>query len=274
MFNITLRYGADTLKIYEKICCNIMLIRPVKTRPFLPPKDDLFGLIKEYVRPPMFYIKEGSILIITSKIVSIWQGRCVKIEDVANKDELIKKEADFYLPREKVPMRWVMLTIKHNILIPTAGIDASNANGYYILWPEKPFETAKKIYQFIKKEFKIKKLGVIISDSRTVPLRLGTMGIAFSYWGFWPLKDYRGKKDIFGRTIKISQLNIADSLASSATLVMGEGKEQTPMAVIEDIDFIKFGNFDFLKKHPLGIDREHDIYSPLLNAIKWKKGGK
>lgn len=253
-----------------------MLIRPIKTRPFLPPKDDLFGLIKKAFSSPQARreLSEDSVLVVTSKIVSISQGRCIPLNAVKDKDELIKKEADLYLPREKVPKEWVMLTMKHNIMIPTAGIDESNANGYYILWPEKPFETARKIYDFIKKKFGLKKFGVIISDSHTVPLRCGTMGIALAYWGFWPLKDYRGKPDIFGRKLKITQLNIADALAIAAVLVMGEGKEQTPLAVIEDLDFIKFGDFNFLKKNPLAISRKLDIYGPLLDAMEWEKGGK
>ncbi len=254
-----------------------MLIKPIKTRPFLPPRDDLFALIKEALPPrrdAAVGLKEASILVITSKIVSIAQGRCVKIEEVPDKDELIKKEADFYLPREKVPKGWVMLTMKHNILIPTAGIDESNANGYYVLWPKKPFAIARNIYNFIQKEFGLKKFGVIISDSHTVPLRWGTMGIALSYWGFWPLKDYRGTKDIFGRTLKITQSNIADALATAAVMIIGEGSEQTPIAIIEDINFVEFGNFDFLKKNPLAIDRKVDIYGPLLNAMEWKKGKK
>lgn len=257
-----------------------MVINPIKTRPFLPPKDDLFELIKGGLTSKggsnlrVLRLKEKSILVITSKVVSISQGRCVKIEDVPDKDELIKKEADFYLPREKTPKGWVVLAMKHNILIPTAGIDESNAKGHYILWPEKPFEAAKNIYDFIKKEHKLKKFGVIISDSHTVPLRWGTMGIALSYWGFWPLKDYRGKPDIFGRKLKITQSNVADALATSAVLIMGEGKEQTPLAIIEDIDFIRFDNFDFLKKNPLEITRKHDIYGPLLNAMEWQEGGK
>ncbi len=242
-----------------------MIIKPIKTRPFLPPKDDLFELLAK------LNLKERSIVVITSKIVSIWQGRCIKAEEVKDKDDLIRKEAELYLPREKVPRGYVMLTMKHNIMIPTAGIDESNANGYYILWPEKPFETAKKIYNFIKKEYELKKFGVIISDSHTVPLRWGTMGIALSYWGFWPLKDYRGKKDIFGRKLKITQSNIADALATAAVCVMGEGKEQTPIAIIEGMDFIQFGKFNFLKKNPLAISRNRDIYGPLLNAMEWKK---
>lgn len=254
-----------------------MRITPVKTRPLIPPKDDVLAVLKKALSRQQVRkaLGERSILVVTSKIVAIWQGRCIPIDAVKDKDKLIKKEADFYLARKKVPKGWVMLTMKHGVMIPTAGIDESNANGYYILWPEKPFLTAKKIYRFIKKEYKLKKFGVIISDSHTVPLRWGTLGIALAYWGFWPLVDYRGKRDIFGRKLKITQANIADALAAAAVLSMGEGKEQTPIAVITDVrSTITFGNFDFEKKNPLAIERKKDIYSPLLNAIEWQKGGK
>jgi F420-0:gamma-glutamyl ligase len=162
-----------------------------------------------------------------------------------------------------------MLTIKNNILIPTSGIDESNANGYYILWPKKPFECAKEIYDFIKKQFGLKAFGVIISDSHTTPLRTGIMGIGIAYYGFYPLRDYRNKKDIFKRKLKMSQTNIVDSLSASAVYAMGEGAEQTPIAIIEDVGDIKFIEKTF-KKDPLGIDIDEDIYSSLLKSVKWK----
>jgi dihydrofolate synthase / folylpolyglutamate synthase len=243
-----------------------MIVKAIKTRPLIPPKDDLLSVIKESI----FGLKENSIIVVTSKIVSIWQGQCIKMSDVKDKDELIKKEAELYIDRDKNLPGSVMLTIKDNLLIPTSGIDESNANGYYILWPEKPFEAAKEIYDFIKKEYKLKKFGIIITDSHTTPLRTGIMGIGLSYYGFNPLRDYRGKKDIFGREMKISQTNIVDSLAASAVYVMGEGAEQTPMAIIEEPGDIEFSekNFDSLK-----INLDEDIYSPVIKSAKWQKGG-
>lgn len=243
-----------------------MVIKAIKTRKFLPPKDDLFSLIKESFLG--LILKEKSIIVVASKIVSIWQGRCVKISKKIDKDELIKKEADFYLGREKVPKKVVMLTIKDDILIPTAGIDESNANGYYILWPQKPFLAAKKIHHFIKKTYKIEEFGVIISDSHTTPQRNGIVGLGISYCGFHPLRDYRGSKDIFGRTLKMTQTNIVDSLASAAVFEMGEGSEQTPIAVIENVENIRFGNFK--EKNLLVMDKENDIYAPILKSIKWR----
>lgn len=247
-----------------------MLVRAIKTRPLIPPQDDLLSVIRESV----FNLKEKSIIVITSKVVSIWEGNCIKLSEIKNKDELIKKEADLYLDRHKVPEKYVMLTLKNNILIPTAGIDESNAKEHYILWPKDPFLSAKKIYDFIKKEFKLKEFGVIITDSHTVPMRCGMMGIGISFYGFWPLKDYRGKEDIFGRKLKISQVTIVDSLAAAAVYEMGESSEQTPIAVIENAGDIKFGNFDFSKTNPLEIKMQEDIYYPLLKSIKWKKGKK
>jgi len=244
-----------------------MIVKAIATRKFLPPKDDLLSLIKESFLN--IKLKEETIIIVTSKIVSIWQGRCIKISDKVNKDELVKREADFYISRDQVPNKVVMLTIKDNILIPMAGIDESNANGYYILWPKDPFEAAKEINDFIKKTYKLKNLGIIISDSHTTPQRNGIVGIGIAYHGFYPLRDYRGTKDIFGRALKMTQTNIVDSLASSAVFEMGEGAEQTPIAIIEDVKDIKFGNFN--ERNLLIMDKDADIYAPLIKSIKWKK---
>ena len=248
-----------------------MLVKAIKTRPLIPPKDDLLSAIKESFLG--FTLKEKSIIVITSKAVSIWQGRCVKVDKKVNKDDLTKKEACLYLDKIITQEHPVMLTIKNNILIPTSGIDESNANGYYILWPENPFLAVEQIYSFIKKQFGLKAFGVIISDSHTTPLRAGIMGIGIAYYGFYPLRDYRGKKDIFGRELKMSQTNIVDSLSSAAVYEMGEGAEQTPIAVIEDVGDIEFTTKDFSKKNPLEIDINEDIYAPILKGVKWQKGG-
>jgi putative folate metabolism gamma-glutamate ligase len=244
-----------------------MLVTPIKTRSLIPPKDDLLLTLVESFSS--YKLKERSIIVITSKVVSIWEGRCIEIGSI-KKDDLIKQEADLWLDRTSPEN--VMLTIKNNILIPTSGIDESNANGYYILWPEKPFESAKKIYNFIKKTYGLKSFGVIISDSHTTPLRSGVMGIGIAYDGFCPLKDYRGTKDIFGRKLKMTRANIVDSLSASAVYAMGEGAEQTPIAIIEDVGDIKFGKFNFGKNNLLNINLDDDIYSPVLKSVKWKKG--
>jgi F420-0:gamma-glutamyl ligase len=121
---------------------------PVKTSPLLPPKDDLFKVLDTYLSD----IQQGDILFITSKIIAIHQGRCVPIDSIEKK-ELIRQEADHRVISDVVPGKDIYLTIKDNILIPSEGIDESNANGHYILRPENLKEITKQIYAYVVKRF-------------------------------------------------------------------------------------------------------------------------
>ncbi len=247
-----------------------MNIKPIKTRLLRPPQDDLLGVIKARIKR----LPERSVVAIASKVVSIYQGRCELKSKWPDKDVLIKKEADRYLPRKATPKGYAVLAIKNNILIPSAGIDESNSGEYYILWPKQPQQTAKKIWQFLRATYKVKNLGVIITDSHTVPLRRGVMGVAVGYYGFRPINDYRGTKDLFNRKFKISTVDMADSLATAAMAVMGEGSERTPLTLITDIPFVTFLSRDYKprKKHSsLHIKRQEDLYGSLLKAMPWKK---
>ena len=235
-----------------------MQIIPIKTRVMNPPKDDLYDVIDNFCPP----LKEGDVFLVTSKILAIHQGRCISIDSVENKDDLIKKEAEVFIPREKCPGEYVILTLKENTLIASAGIDESNANGYYILWPENSEKEAKEICEYLKEKFSLKKLAVIITDSHTTPLRYGVMGISIGAYGLDPLKDYRKEKDIFGRTIKMAQVNIVDSLATMGVLFMGEGAEQKPMVIIREVDLVEFTNQENYKD--LLIPAKDDIFYPLL----------
>ena len=102
------------------------------------------------------------------------------------------------------------------------------------------------------------------------------MGIAIGFYGFKPLRDYRGKIDIFGREFKMETSNLPDSLATAAVLEMGEGNEQTPISIITDIPYLEFTNI--LPKEKVGnfsfkIPEREDMFYPLIAAVKWKKGG-
>src|SRR5688572_13979897 len=125
-----------------------MKLIKVRTRKFLPPKDNIYKLLQESLPS----LKEGDILLITSKVVAIHQGRSIKITPKTNKDKLSIKEADWYIERKRVPGGMSMLTIKDHTLLSSAGIDSSNGNGYYILAPKKPHEEAKLIYGFLKRK--------------------------------------------------------------------------------------------------------------------------
>lgn len=243
-----------------------MKVRPVKTQK-ITPGNDLYGVLNDSIAR----LPENSVLAITSKIISLCENNVVKIGSI-DKDDLIHDQADFYLPVDKAYN--INLTIKNNILIPSAGIDESNGNGYYILWPEDPQKSANEIKEYLTKKFKLNNLGIIIVDSKTTPLRWGVIGTALAHSGFTALIDYTGKLDIFGRKFKFEKANIADSLAVAAVAVMGEGSEQTPIALIEDIPFVEFqsGNPTDAELENLKIDMKNDLYKELLTSVKWKRG--
>lgn len=220
--------------------------------------------------------KDGSVLAITSKVIALCENRVVKVEE-GNKDELIKQESSYFLSREGHPFGF-SFTITNNTLIPAAGIDESNTGGYYVLWPKNSQDTANQVRKYLVERFGVKKVGVIITDSSVaVPLRWGTIGIVLSYSGFKATKDYRGQPDLFGRPFQVSQSAIAGSLATTAVLVMGEGTEQTPLAVISEIPFVEFQDHDpteeELKNFSIG-NKDEDIFAPFLNGVNWQKGDK
>lgn len=222
-------------------------------------------------------LPEKSILVVTSKVVSIWQGRCIPTTRYPDKYKLVIREADLYLPRNLVPGAWCIHTIKNNIFIPSAGIDESNAAGHYILWPCNPKRVARELWVWLRQKYHIKDLGVIITDSHTIPLRRGVLGISLAHYGFAPLKDYRNTPDLFGRLLKMTQVNIADGLAAAAVILMGEGKESMPICIIKNVPWIKFISKPFKSKKPFSsfeIKTKEDFYYPLLSAVPWRKGKK
>jgi len=236
-----------------------MKLTAIKTRVFVPPQDDLYKLLDEFLPE----LKEKEVVFVTSKIVAIHQGRCIPVSEVKDKDDLIKQEADYYIPRADSPNNYVVLTIKDHTLIPSAGIDESNANKHYILWPKEINKTATDIKNYLQNKFNIKNLGIIITDSRCTPFRYGVVGVAIGYSGIKPLKNYVGSSDIFGRQLKVSKVNIIDSLAATAVLCMGEGAEQTPLALASELEsLVEFTNEDMTEE--IFIPKEEDIYYPLL----------
>lgn len=232
-----------------------MRIKTIKTRIFKE-NGDLLSFVLRYVKK----LPEKSVIVITSKVVALSEGRTVEYKYKNQKIKLIKQESDFSL---KTKYTW--LTIKDGMVMAAAGIDESNANGKLILLPKDSFQSAKLIRNKLKKIFKVKNLGVLITDSRIFPLRAGVVGVALGYSGFGGIRNYIGTKDIFGRFLKMSRTDVADSLATSAVLCMGEGKEQRPLAIITEAPVVFI---EKIKKDELCIDLKEDLYQPLFEKIK------
>ena len=235
-----------------------MHVRAVKTRVFKEADD-----LAEFIVRAIPKLKNGSVLAVTSKIVALAECRTA---DPKDKEKLIKKESTWQLQA-----KWGKITLKDGILMWNAGIDTSNAAGKIVLLPKDSFKAAARICAQLKKHYRIKNLGILITDSRIMPLRAGVVGIALGYAGFKGLKDYRGKKDLFGEKYQVTRTDIADSLATAAVLEMGEGNEQTPIAVIEDVEDIAFNDVDYTQENPLIMDKERDIYAPLIKFVPWQK---
>ena len=231
-----------------------MITRPIKTRVFQE-SDDLFTFITDYVKK----IPEKSVIVVTSKIVALAERRTAVVQNIKTKEKLIRAESEF-----AIPTKYVWLTVKDGMVMASAGIDKSNANGKLILLPKDSFKTARFLRDKLRKHYGVRHLGVLITDSRTIPLRAGVTGVALGYAGFRGVKDYRGTPDIFGRKFKFSRTDVADSLATAAVFVMGEGNEQQPLAIIEKTP-IEFCNK--IHRKELHIDIKEDMYRPLFSKL-------
>jgi len=228
-----------------------MIVTPIKTRVFKE-GEDLFSFVTHYTKK----LPERSVVVVTSKIVSLAEGRTAAAKTEKEKVKLIRSESEWAMRT-----KYVWLTVKDNMVMSSAGIDESNADGKVILLPKDSFKTARVLRKKLQKKYGVKNLGVLIPDSRTAPLRLGVTGAAIGYAGFKGVRDYRGTKDIFGRVFKFVRTNIADSLATAAVLVMGEGGEKTPLAIISKAP-VEFS--ERTRRDELSIDIEDDLYKPFF----------
>jgi coenzyme F420-0:L-glutamate ligase len=250
-----------------------MILIPVKTK-LIKPSSNLIDVILSSLKKNKLNLKDRDILLIASKVVSIVEGRIIKLKDVSPslKAKEISKEIDLderhveliVKHSEKIygKVHKALLTLKNNFLIANAGIDKSNCKlDEVTLWPINPQKSAEKIREEILKRTR-KCVGVVIVDSRTTPLRWGTIGLALGVAGFHPMKDYRLKKDIFGNTLKITLQNLADDLACAAHLLMGEANEKTPIVLARDVP-VKFSGK--INADSVFIPPDQCLYMKILN---------
>lgn len=243
----------------------------IKTRKVTVPAPTVNELLDESLSE----LSEGSVVAISSKVVALCEGRVVPL-DQTDRETLIKQESDLYLPAH-ISQYGHHFTITNNTLIASAGIDESNADSHYVLWPADPQTSANGIRAYLAKRFGLAKVGVIITDSTATPLRYGAYGIVIGHSGFAALNDYRGKPDLFGRLLQVSRSSVAGGLAAAACLVMGEGNEQTPIIILEDLPFVAFQDHD---PTPAELnefyiqDKDDDLFAPFLNSAQWQKGGR
>ena len=237
-----------------------MKITPVKTDLFAPRAD-----LPEFIIRHIPSVKEQTLLAVASKLFCLWKGKIEPYASKEQKEKFIRQESDLAL---KTSLCW--LTVKDGMVMTNAGIDESNSDGNLLFFPPDMYALAADLRGQLAQKWNVKKLGIVITDSMILPLRAGVVAGAVAYSGFKGVKDKRGQKDLFGRTLEVTQIDVADSLATAAALCMGESNEQTPLALIEQapVEFV-----DEVPPNEIKYPVENDLYTPLFKAVGYYKQG-
>src|SRR5581483_1387851 len=162
-----------------------MYVSAIKTHKITTQDTNILVLLDKYISQ----LPEKSIVVIASKIVAITQGR-VQNPTPKQKEELIKKEADLFLPKE-YNKHGLYITIKNDYLTYSSSINESNVENGIVLCPTDVQKVANDVREHLQKKFGIRQVGVIITDMLAIPLKWGVIGGALAYSGFNPIKDLR-----------------------------------------------------------------------------------
>jgi coenzyme F420-0:L-glutamate ligase len=222
-----------------------MIVYPIRST-LAKPGDSVPELFSNGLKRSQVRLKTRDVVAVSSKIVGIAEKRIrylksvkpgSKAKSLARKYSLTAAFAQAVLDEADTVVGGVegaLLTVKNGDAVANAGIDQKNApEGAVVLWPRNADLSAKNIRRSIRRKSG-KNVGVVIVDSRVSPLRLGTTGFAIGCAGFEPIEDLRGRVDVFGRGIEITVRAIADGIAGAAQLVMGEGSDRIPFAIVRD----------------------------------------
>jgi coenzyme F420-0:L-glutamate ligase/coenzyme F420-1:gamma-L-glutamate ligase len=226
-------------------------IHPLKNIPLIEAGDNLAEVIVEALDDTGIEPVDGDILVLAQKIVSKSEGRQVLLADIdpsatairiARETDKDPRLVELILRESSAVVRTApgVIIVRHRLGLvgANAGIDQSNVNHAdgesALLLPENPDLSALRLREALQKEFQ-KSLGVIVSDSMNRPWRLGTVGYAIGSAGVPVLEDRRGETDIFGRELKVTMSNHADSIATAAMLVMGETSERVPAVLVRGL---------------------------------------
>ena len=208
--------------------------------------DDIAGLIIKSISEKNESLRENDVIVITHKIISKAEGKITDLSRIVpseqsniissdtGKDprliELIISQSNEII---KIERDIIITETKHGFVCANAGIDASNVgnlSNHVVLLPDNPDESARKIRNDIKSRTNMN-ISVIISDTFGRPFRKGQVNIAIGIAGIDPIKSYIGKTDMYGNILRVTEIAIADEIASAAELVMGKSS-RIPVAIV------------------------------------------
>jgi coenzyme F420-0:L-glutamate ligase/coenzyme F420-1:gamma-L-glutamate ligase len=226
----------------------------VRGLPLIEPGDDLGAILIDGIRCAGIAPRDRDVLVIAQKIVSKAEGRYVELRDVVpsvravelaavvQKDprivEIILSEA-----QEIVRYRKDVLIVAHRLgfVMANAGVDQSNidhrdGNERVLLLPANPDASCAVLKQRLDVAFGID-LGIVINDSFGRPWRNGVVGVALGAAGLPSLQNLIGTPDLFGRTLRVTEVAFADEIAAAASLLMGQGNEGLPLVHVRGLDW-------------------------------------
>jgi coenzyme F420-0:L-glutamate ligase/coenzyme F420-1:gamma-L-glutamate ligase len=214
--------------------------------------DDIGRLIMHAIKANRTSLKNHDVVVVTQKIISKSEGRILDLSNVKSskralelakqtkKDprivELILKESRNLIRYSK---NLIITETRHGFICANSGIDQSNVgspeDAFVSLLPVDPDLSAKRIRDAIGRTFGMN-IAVVVSDTFGRPFRLGQTNVAIGVSGIDSIKSYIGRTDMYGNMLRITEIAIADELASAAELVMGK-TEKVPIAVIRGYEF-------------------------------------
>ncbi|MEM7034095.1 MAG: coenzyme F420-0:L-glutamate ligase [Chloroflexota bacterium] len=225
---------------------------PIPNIPLIEPDDDLAQIIVETMQRNTQSFEDGDILVLAQKIVSKAENRYARLSEVtpsakaielAQKTEKDPQEVEVILWDTAEVIRAIpgVLIVEHKLgcISANAGVDKSNIpneEGLLLRLPADPDQSAQQIRAGLAEQTG-KRPPVMIIDSHNRPWRLGVMGVTIGISGLNPIQDFRGDTDMFGRVLKVSEVNIADQIATAALLVMGETDQACPAVIVRGLSY-------------------------------------
>ena len=220
--------------------------------PLIKPGQDLSKEIIKAISSESIEVDDGDVIAIAQKIVSKSENRYLDISLLSPSDEAITlskqidKDPKFIqaiLNESKKVVRYRMgvLIVEHKLgfIHANAGIDRSNIDqeqDIVLLLPEDPDASAKAISKSLSKFF-AKNISVIITDTMGRPFRNGIVGFTIGSHNIECLLDERGKQDLYGNKLRVTQIGIADELAAASSLLMGQAAQKKPVILIKGYQF-------------------------------------
>ena len=194
-------------------------------------------------------IEDDDILVVSQKIISKQEGQIILLSSVipsqlalgiSSEYEKDPKLVEVILSESKRIVRMeneiIIVETNHGLVCANAGVDESNvSNGFVTLLPKDPDQSASNLQKQIFEKTG-KHVAVLISDTFGRPFRMGQTDCAIGVAGIDAILDYVGKKDTFGKTLRVTEIAIADELCSAAELVMGKTLHY-PAAIIRNFKY-------------------------------------